>query len=436
MGAISISFTNGNQSCSMGPGNIFDVSLTMEKGSIYTVDASSFSNIADNSNPNNPKLFSSIIEPGKTIASVSEGSTSIMLGRVFSIGNGVSQHGSVSVCIEDCRGFLRESFIWYSIEPDDAEPEPGEIPDEKFRAKKGDDIADLLDAISDNHNLFMTTCYSNQLQAISQIYGISGLPQGAVLKHDLSLDGVSSLEAINLIFEDLGFEWDLNSLNGGISIQCAKKITNSGGGDIVSGRSLKSASKTINVQESYSAILPLGGFGYCGRRLSLSNHDFNTTEAQAQLSSDPTAIDRFVQVYDPDTQQYIDDPEGEREGILAINSILVSKFGLRIMAVIYDETSADFEDADDIAEQREVLVKLAKKDAEKLNEGIVEWSVEAADLNGIGIGPSFNRLYGMYNISDSINHITVTNCRLIKINKNYDDPSSSTFEFEIPTALT
>lgn len=429
MGAVSISLSNfGGLSGGIGPSTIFDVSLTMEKGSIYTFEASSITNEAGTG-----IRLTDLVIPGKTHATFTEGNTTIMAGRVFSIGNGINQHGAVSICCEDCRGYLRESFIWYSIEPDDAESEPGEIPDEKFRAKKGDLVRPLLNAIATNHNIFMTACYGED--TFGTMGNITGLDPTATLKNDLSLDGVSTYEALNLIFEDQGLEWDLSNLMGGIKIQCAKKLSSPGGGIITSGRSLKSLAKTMNVQESYSAILPLGGFSYNERRLSLSNHDFNTQEAQAQLSSDPTAIDRFVQVWDSEKQEWADDPEGEREGILAINQALVAKFGLRIQVNIYDETSADFEDAEDIAEQRDVLVKLAKKDAEKLNNGIVEWSVEAADLSGVGIGPSFNALYGKYTITDSINGITVANARLIKMSKNYDDPSSSSFEFEIPTGV-
>lgn len=427
--AVSVSLRNGNDSMGVGGDSIFNVTADLEKGAIGSFTFSSiFNQFTSNT-------LSNFVKPGKTIAAITDGSFQ-MRGRVFSIGKGVSETGSVTICVEDLRGFLRDSFIWYSNEPDDYEPEEGEETEEKFRAKKGDYVISLVNAISTNHNTFMTILDNPDYSILSIEFDSSIIQQNPKLNSDLSLDGVSTYEALSMIFEDQGFEWDLINLNSNISITVKKKIINSnGGGLICTGRNLKSASKSINVQDTYTAILPLGGYGYNGRRITLTNVDFSSPDAEDKLSTDPTAIDRFVQKWDPEQQQTVDAPDGEREGILAINSTLVAKFGLHIKAVCYDSAIANSDIDDDIASIRAELVKLAKKDAEKLNNDIVEWSVDAVDLSAVLGGASFNSLYGVYTIQDTINSISVSNCRLIKMHKDFDDPTNSTFTFETPTTV-
>lgn len=426
----SVSLLNpGTTAIGVGPESIFNVSADLEKGAISSFTFSSiFNRLTGDS-------LSNYVQPGKTIAFITAGSFR-MRGRVFSIGKGVSENGSVTICVEDLRGFLRDSFIWYSNEPDDYEPEEGEEPEEKFRAKKGDSVTALVNAIVTNHNTFMTLIGSILYGRLTVSIDYSIRQQNPKLNSDLSLDGVSTYEALSMIFEDQGFEWDLFSLNSGLTIIVKKRITNSnGGGLICTGRNLKSSSKSINVQETYTAILPLGGYGYNGRRITLTNVDFSSSDAANKLSTDPTAIDRFVQKWDPEQQETVDAPDGEREGILAINSTLVSKFGLHVKAVCYDSAIANSDIDDDLASIRAELVKLAKKDAEKLNNDIVEWSVDAVDLSAVLGGASFNSLYALYTIQDTINDISVSNCRLIKMHKDFDDPTNSTFTFETPTTV-
>ena len=415
----SVSLLNpGTTAIGVGPESIFNVSADLEKGAISSFTFSSiFNRLTGDS-------LSNYVQPGKTIAFITAGSFQ-MRGRVFSIGKGVSENGSVTICVEDLRGFLRDSFIWYSNEPDDYEPEEGEEPEEKFRAKKGDSVTALVNAIVTNHNTFMTLIGSILYGRLTVNIDYSIRQQNPKLNSDLSLDGVSTYEALSMIFEDQGFEWDLLTLNSNLTITVKKRITNSnGGGLICTGRNLKSSSKSINVQETYTAILPLGGYV-----------DFSSSDAANKLSIDPTAIDRFVQKWDPVQQETVDAPDGEREGILAINSTLVSKFGLHVKAVCYDSAIANSDIDDDLASIRAELVKLAKKDAEKLNNDIVEWSVNAVDLSSVLGGASFNSLYAMYTIQDTINNISVSNCRLIKMHKDFDDPTNSTFTFETPTTV-
>lgn len=427
--AVSVSLHNGDDTMSVSANSIFNVTADLEKGAIGSFTFSSiFNQFTSNT-------LSGFVQPGKTIALLTAGSFS-MRGRVFSIGKGISENGSVTICVEDLRGFLRDSFIWYSNEPDDYEPEEGEEPEEKFRAKKGDNVIDLVAAIVTNHNTFMTITGCLPYGRLSVGFETSIQQQNPQLNSDLSLDGVSTYEALSMIFEDQGFEWDLINLTSNISITVQKKITNSsGGGLICTGRNLKSASKSINVQETYTAILPLGGYGYNGRRITLSNIDFSSPDAANKLADDPTAIDRFVRKWDPESQEMVDAPDGERQGILAINTRLEEKFGLHIKAVCYDSAIANSDIDDDLASIRAELVKLAKKDAEKLNNDIVEWSVNAVDLSSVLGGASFNSLYALYTIQDTINSISVTNCRLIKMHKDFDDQTNSTFTFETPTTV-
>lgn len=427
--SVSVSLYNGNQSIGVTANSIFNVTADLEKGAIGSFTFSSIFNQFTSD------TLTNFVKPGKTIAALTAGSFA-MQGRVFSIGKGISETGSVTICVEDMRGFLRDSFIWYSNEPDDYEPEEGEEPEEKFRAKKGDYVISLVNAIVTNHNIFMEITDCLPYGELSVSFSASIQQQNPKLNSDLSLDGVSTYEALSMIFEDQGFEWDLTSLISNISITVQKKITNaSGGGLICTGRNLKSASKSINVQETYTAILPLGGYGYNGRRITLTNVDFSSPDAIDKLSTDPTAIDRLLSKWDPEQQEFVNAPDGEREGILAINSTLVSKFGLHVKAVCYDSAIVNSDIDDDLASIRAELVKLAKKDVEKLNNDIVEWSVTAVDLSDVLGGASFNSLYAMYTIQDTINNITASNCRLVKIHKDFDDPTNSTFSFEIPTTV-
>ena len=417
---------------------LFGVETSFEQGSIHGLK---FSSIIDKCSYieggiSHTDAYSNAVHASRTLVAMSEGGTTVFAGRVFSIGKGLDVTGSVKFCCEDCRGFLRESFIWYSKDPDyeyeeEEEENNSNESSDRYRALAGDDVTDLISELIANHNAFMRLTYGQNYPG-GIISGVTGIAQGVTLNNDLSLDGVSTYNAFEQIFADQGLEWDLGfPLQLGIAIRCSPRFTD-GGGNISTGINLKSLTRTENADEMFTAILPLGGYGYNGRRLTLTNHDFN--EGLSHITIDPDGIDEIVQVWDPSRSEWVDSPDGERENIIAINETLYAHYGLRIKAVTYDDICCDSDEDEEIAYMRQILVEEAKTDAELLNSDIIEWSCDAADLSAIGLGASF-KLYGMYNISDRINGITATNCRMIKVTKNYDDPSKSTCSFEMPTSL-
>lgn len=409
---------------------IFNVNLVQELGSItsFTFSTIATTVFAYDGGTGTDRPIRDILIPGKTLIRLYDNGNVIFIGRIYSMGKAVDGADTIRIICEDLRGYLRESFIFYSYDTDDDE-------DAQYRAKKDDDVQTLVNAIIENHNNYMEMTYNlvrhetySEGNVCCEFKAVFGIPSGTKLKNDLSLDGMSTLEALEQIFEDMGFEYAVaGDSTPFIQLYCAKKINQGVGGTIETGKTLKSASRTENVQDMFSAILPLGGFGYSGRRLSLSNSDFPVSMNQGY----PTyTIDDLKPPQDP-TQT---NQDGERRVIYAVNSALYSKYGLRIKTVFYDDVTCDTDMPEDLAENRQKLVDLCKKDVEKLNQDVIEWSVEAADLSSVGIGPTYV-LFKTYTINDRINNITVNNARLIKIDRNYDEPANSSFEFEISTGV-
>ena len=406
----------------IGDDKIFNVSLTRELGSITqfsftTIETTIF---AYYNGYGQDIPFMNIIRPGKTLVIFKDNNVEVFYGRIYSVGRGVNGADTIKIICEDITGYLRESFIWYSNKYDDDE-------DAQYRANEGDSVADLLSAIIDNHNNYMELSYDLHIYSTystgnpsCEFAGVTGITN-ETLNSNLSLDGVSTLEALNDIFDDIGYEWDLSSLTGRqISLIAGPRLHATGGGTIATGKTLKSANKVECVRDMFSAILPLGGFGYNARRLSLSNDDF------------PISMAMGYPTYTIDDLKHSTTTDGERKVIYAVNPTLYARYGLRIKTIIYDEITADSKRDTDIAEARDTLVELAKIDAELLNTDIVTWEVQAVDLSAVGIGPNYI-MYADYNIVDTINNISVTDVRLIKMDKNYDDPSKSNFSFELPT---
>lgn len=440
--ALSVLFNNPKTGFGAGVGQdrLFGVEVNMEAGAIHSLKFSSITQKCNYSagGVSYEGSLSDVVVPGLTTVILQDGDNVEFAGRVYSIGNGVEVTGSVQFACEDCRGYLKESFVWYSKDPDWYDEEGNPDPEPKYRAHAGDNVVPLLNRLAINHNRWMGLAYGWSNRA-AMINGITGpwtpTHTTPVLNNDLNLDGVSTYEALEQIFSDIGVEWDIEfPMSLGINIRCSQRFIETGG-NITTGLNLKSFSRTEKADDLFTAILPLGGFGYNGHRLSLSNHDFNENEGYAQLSTDPDAITEIVQVYDPQQGQFIDSPDGERVGILAINETLYNRFGLKIEVVIYDDIVCDSDEDEEIAYWRNILVEEALTDAELLNNDIVEWSCDAADLHGIVGGAAPFNLYGMYNIADSVSGLHATNCRMIKVHMNYDDKSKSTCSFEIPTAL-
>lgn len=409
---------------------IFNVSLMQELGSISSF---SFSTIATTvftyyNGSGMDKPLRNVLTPGKTLIKVYENGNVIFYGRIFSMGRGVDGADTTRIICEDLRGYLRESFIFYSYDSDDDE-------NAQYRALEGDSVQELLNAIIENHNNYMEMSYNLVNHGTywsgnvsCRIETVSGVASGATLNNDLSLDGLSTLEALEQIFDDQGYEYTIADATAPfILIICSKKLNYGNRGTIETGKTLKSASKTENVQDMFSAVLPLGGFSYSGRRLSLTNSDFPVSMSQGYPTS---TIDDLKPPSDPTKQN----TDGERVVIYAVNSALYAKYGLRIKTSIYDDVVCNTDTDEDISYARQILVDLAKLEAEALNQDIVEWNVQAVDLHNVGIGPTYV-LFGKYTIVDRINGITASNARLIKINKNYDNPANSSFGFEISTSV-
>lgn len=441
--SISVHFNDPSTgfSAGIGPDHLFGVEVNMEAGTIHSLK---FSSITQKVSYNAGGIsmegnLSNVIVPSRTTVTLTEGNEIKFAGRVYSVGNGVEVTGSVQFACEDCRGYLKESFIWYSKDPDLYDEEGNPDLDQPYRAHAGDNVRPLVNALIDNHNRWMSLSYGQNYSA-AMFSGIAWPSQdpavyNPILNNDLDLDGLSTYEALEQIFADQGLEWDIIfPMSLGIYLRCSQRFTETGG-NITTGVNLKSFSRTEKASDIFTAILPLGGFGYNEHRLSLSNHDFNTVEGYAQLSTDPDAITRLVQVYDTAKGEFVDSPNGEREGMLAINETLYNRLGLKIKVVIYDDIVCDSDLDEEIAYWRDILVTEALTDAALLNSDIIEWSCDAADLHNVIGGAAEFKLYGMYNISDRIGQLAVSNCRMIKVHINFDDKSRSTCSFEIPTVL-
>ena len=385
------------------------------------------------------------IRPFCTMVTVTDGPELIFRGRVYSVDVSQAENGTKSVTCEGEQGFLKDSFIFPgSRNPDAEDPEPdpenperdqqGQILLTNTRGyrhystgtqvkiyksawnenyfdianlKAGTDVALILQQLVKVHNAYVSS--SLWLEGYS-------FTAGPKLKNDIELAGKTVYEAMDAIAEDLNMEWRAGSIYGnGFRLEL-KKTFGTTKGDIKTGLNLKSISKTEGSTDVYTAILPMGGYGYDEKRLTLTTFPCNASAITSMATASLTA--------------YTDIAVGARGRPYIKNTTLVTLYGLRIKLVIYDDISVNV--ATEYGSKRNELLRRAQKDVAELAKGVVQFKADAIDFENATIGGPGPELtvYDYYNVTDYITGINI-NLRLVQKDTNYDDILNPQLTFEL-----
>ena len=368
------------------------------------------------------------LRPFCTMVTATDGGSTVFRGRITNIETSQENNGTKSVTCEGEQGFLKDSFVFPgSKNPDEEEPEEEEnegtgtgavvigtrsiFPTEYLdiaNPKAGTSVQTILQALVRVHNSF--TGAELHLDG----YSYSG---NAVLKNDLDLAGKSVYEAMDAIADDTSLEWRAGRIYGnGFKLEMARTF-GSVKGSLTTGLNLKSVTKQENLDNVFTAILPLGGYCYDGKRLSLTSYPCN----------DSTKI---VTVTRGDFMSYDDVKVGSRGRPYITNPSLVKLYGLRIKLVIYDDISVT--EPTEYAVKRDELLKCAQREVAELAKEVVSFSADAFDFESAtigGPGPELS-VYNYYMVSDYITGINVK-LRLTQKDTNYDDVLNPTLTFEL-----
>jgi hypothetical protein len=353
-------------------------------------------------------------------------------GCVAQVDLSQSDNGTVSFHCTGAKAYLQKSWVFPgSAAPDEPseepteeeeiqtnvtrsnpEPEPGPINIDLGALKKGNSLGSILRAVVSTHNSFVVS--SERISFTTPSYYIETLQ----LKKDLELAGQNLYDAMNSIAEAFAIEWDVvwdGVLTNYPQLKVAKKFGKHMG-ELKTGLNLNSISKTENATDIYTAILPLGGVGYDGKRLSLCSVACNSFNAGAiQTSSVKTYSDISI---------------GARPSPIVKNMELVKLYGIQIKLMIYDNINVQA--PEEWRNKRNELLEQAIQDCDSLSQQTVSYSVNAFDFENAdipGIGPKLE-IYNYYTVNDYITGIN-TELRLTKKDTNFDDILNPSLTFEL-----
>lgn len=356
-------------------------------------------------------------------------------GRVVQIDNQQSNDGTVTLRCEGAKGYLKDSWVFPGSEaPNEpieepyeepveesseedilsnntrSNPEPGPSQIDLGALKKGDSLGHIISAIVSTHNAFVLPSFEIRYESLTYYL------QSLRLTSDLDISGQTVYDAMNSIAEAFAIEWDIRW--DGVSTNLPKLYVSKkfGGfkGELKTGINLGSVSKTENAEDLYTAILPLGGVGYDGKRLSLSSVACNTYNSGS--------------IYISSTKQYSDPTTGARMSPIVKNVELCKIYGVRIMMKIYDNIVVNA--PEEFLNKRNELLEQAKIDCDDLSKRTITYSVSAFDFENLpvsGPGPELT-VYDYYRIID---YVTGTNVvlRLNKKDIDFDNLINPSLDF-------
>lgn len=350
-------------------------------------------------------------------------------GYVAQVDLSQSDNGTISYHCVGAKSYLQKSWVFPGSEaPDEpaeepteeevqtnvtrSNPEPGPISIDLGALKKGNTLGSIMRAVVATHNSFVVS--SERIMLETPTYYIETLQ----LKKDLELAGQNLYEAMNAIADAFAIEWDVvwDGVTTNIpKLKVAKKFGKHAG-ELKTGLNLSSISKTENATDIYTAILPLGGVGYDGKRLSLCSVACNSFNAGAiQTSSVKTYSDISI---------------GARPSPIVKNMELVKLYGIQIKLMIYDNINV--QSPEEWRNKRNELLEQAIQDCDSLSQQTVSYSVNAFDFENAdipGIGPKLE-IYNYYTVNDYITGIN-TELRLTKKDTNFDDILNPSLTFEL-----
>ena len=240
-----------------------------------------------------------------------------------------------------------------------------------------------------------------------------------ILKNSHNLDGVTTLDAIEDILNDLKFEcmvtyqvsiphWTLH-----ISPKFGYHVSD----PIATGLNLKSLSEDIDGSELVTSILPMGGVGYDEKRLMLGPISMgDDLDYTPYMSPGAQGGDWYNESQAWYAKMYVD------------NDRLVSRYGRHIGVEVFDDIVAN--DATEVKAKRQSLREKACETAAKLSDVEDKFDISVYDLYRAGYDISALVLYNFYIVHDDVLDITVE-ARFTKQETDYDDILESECTFTV-----
>lgn len=220
-----------------------------------------------------------------------------------------------------------------------------------------------------------------------------------VVQETQDFDFVTTLEAVETVCADAGLEWRVryDDTSGRYLLDVSELFGTLSETVISVGKNLGSIRYTVDPSQLATRLIPLGGIGYNGQRLTI----------------------RTV---------------GGRDSIFIDRPDLIEKYGVICRKIVYDDIAVD--DPQYFGERAAELYRRGVEDSNSLTEPAVTWEVSAVELARAGYAPDIFRVGNFYRIIHPMLGADVT-LRLIGKKTDYRNPQRSALTFgDRATTLT
>lgn len=286
----------------------------------------------------------------------------VFRGRVRSISGKADSSTSQTITCEGAAARLRDGYFNGSVKPGD------------------------LNSFTFNKIL---TMHNELVDDAGKIY-IGTVPQGAVSIYK-AFDYVPTIDVINEVTADMGYEWRIrfDDVNGVYKLDVAEFFGGYAAEPIVVGSNLGSIKYTTDPSGVATRIIPLGGIGYDGERLTVRTY-------------------------------------AGRNSIYMDNTELIEKYGVIVRTVIHDDIALD--DMRNFSTKVAELYSAGLEDVQALTDKAVTWEVSAVDLARAGYNIDTFRVGWYYNIMHPTLETNVI-LRLVEMTIDYRNPQRSKLVF-------
>lgn len=212
-----------------------------------------------------------------------------------------------------------------------------------------------------------------------------------IVQETQDFDFVTTLEAVETVCADAGLEWRVryDDSSGHYLLDVSELFGTLSETVISVGKNLGSIRYTVDPSQLATRLIPLGGIGYNGKRLTI----------------------RTV---------------GGRDSIFIDRSDLIEKYGVICRKIVYDDIAVD--DPQYFGERAAELYRRGVEDSNGLTEPAVTWEVSAIELARAGYAPDIFRVGNFYRIIHPMLGADVT-LRLVGKKTDYRNPQRSSLTF-------
>lgn len=335
----------------------------------------------------------------------------VFRGRITSLNpqtDGVDSSKDVSC--EGPLGYLRDSVVFGVYVESTKEEDGEEVPN---RVYFGSVMSDFIN----NHNKQVAPELQFKAITIHNPDPLNG--DFGILKESHNFDGVTTLDAISDLLNDLDFEcmvtWEKTIPHWTLHI--SPKFGYHAPDPIITGLNLKSLSESIDGSELVTSILPLGGVGYDEKRLMLGPISMgDDLDYTPYMSPGAQGGDWYNESQAWYAKMYVD------------NDTLVRKYGRHIGVEVFDDIVANA--ADEVKANRIALREKACEKAAKLSDVEDEFDISVYDLYRAGYDIGALTLHNTYTVRDVNLDITVE-ARFTKQELDYDNILESECTFTV-----